>query len=138
MLVGVRTWAKRLAVAARPLVVLIAVLVALGPAAPLFARFIAPHAHVCHCETSNHGHATCECPICFPELRERQANDGNVALKGVCGDDDPMWRSFATPAVTTPVAFVVLPAPERSLAVVPPPELQPRSNDPPDPKPPRV
>jgi hypothetical protein len=132
-------WAKHLTTAARPFVVVIAVLVALGPAAPLFARLLGgPRAHVCHCEVTKSGHAHCECPLCFPELRDRHEPDGNIAIKGVCGDDDPVWRALTPPAIGASTEHVALRLPVRVLEPEPPIDLLPRSNDPPDPRPPRA
>ena len=81
------------------MLLLLALLVAAGPSAPVFARMIGgPPAHACHCD-SRGGHAHCACPICFPELAALDVPNGDPIATGICGDDDPAWRTLAVPAV---------------------------------------
>jgi hypothetical protein len=119
-------------------VAVLALLVALGPSTGFYAKLVAGRAaHVCHCEVRG-GHATCACPICFPELRGD--DDGDVAtMKGVCGDDDPVVRAASYPAVAlTPSSFVPAVDWEIASSFAPPHALRPRSKEPPDPRPPRA
>lgn len=123
----------------RLLVSLVALLVAAGPAAPVFARMIGgPPVHACHCDARG-GHAHCACPICFPELVETDvpAIDPTTQIAtGICGDDDPAWRTLAVPAVPA-VGFSLAPV-IRSVAAAPSTnDLSTQWTDSPDPRPPR-
>lgn len=121
----------------RALVLFLAAWVSLGPATGFATKLLAgEHAHVCHCEVRG-GHATCACPICIPSLRD---DDDHVlpTFKGTCGDDDPLLRHAAEPMVLPAMQVVaVLPW----LEAPPPPapsDLEGRSHDPPEPRPPRA
>lgn len=95
-------------------------LVAVGAAMPAYARLLGgPHAHACACEVRG-GHATCACPLCFPELRDADAlrDPSAPSISGRCGTDDPGWRTLSAPVVATsdfvlvaPLESVVLPVP---------------------------
>lgn len=118
------------------LTLLVAMLVAFGSAAPAYARVLfGPAEHVCHCEARG-GHATCGCPICFPELA---ADDDGVlpTAKGRCGDDDAGVRTLAQPAVLPALGTVVSVLTRTTLASILPRPLPPR-HDAPEPRPPRA
>ena len=120
----------------RLFVALCSVVVALGTFLPLYAKLVAgPKAHVCHCESSASGHARCACPICFPELADEPIS--TETMTGRCGDDDTGWRSFSQPAVVPP-AFAVVPRSAVDLSPIAHVDLHPRSDDPPEPRPPRA
>ena len=117
------------------LTLLVAMLIAFGSAAPAYARVLfGPADHVCHCEARG-GHATCGCPICFPELA---ADDDGVlpTAKGRCGDDDAGIRTLAQPAVLPALGTVVGVLTRTPLATVLPRPPPPR-HDAPEPRPPR-
>ena len=106
---------------------------------PAYARLVAgPQPHVCHCETRG-GHAHCACPICFPELRgadDLLAGFGGGVAKGVCGDDDPVYRpviDLGVPSATLSATLV-----ERIAILDDPSDPDPVSVSPDiDPRPPR-
>lgn len=131
-----RAW-RRGAAAIRSVLVLLALLVAAGPSAPVFARMLGgPPAHACHCDTRG-GHAHCACPICFPELATLDAPSGDPIATGICGDDDPAWRTLAMPIVATS-GFTLL-VDERCVVASPPVEDTPAQwSRAPDPRPPRT
>lgn len=120
----------------RLLVAVLSLVVGLGVMLPVYARMLGgPKPHACHCDTGR-GHAHCECPICFPDL-EPSIDSLVVSLQGRCGDDDTGWRTYAEPAVAPAGLTAIVIAVPRSTPVRPLRDLLPRSNDPPDPRPPR-
>jgi hypothetical protein len=112
---GVRGPIHRLRrVAAASWLVRLVVLVALVPvglsfAMPALARAVAgPPPHVCHCDV-RHGHASCACPKCFPDLEE--PGFGEDVLRGQCGDVEAAVRdTMALDAGVPSPAFVLAPA----------------------------
>lgn len=120
----------------RLLVAGLSLLVAVGAAMPAYARLLGgPHAHACSCEVRG-GHATCACPLCFPELDDVDTF-GAPSMAGRCGTDDPGWRTLSAPAVAT--SGFVLVAPLESVVLPAPPLLTPSAwSERPELPPPRV
>ena len=116
---------------------LVALVVAAGPAGPVFARMLGgPPAHACHCDTRG-GHAHCACPICFPELAALDVPNGDPIASGICGDDDPAWRTLSVPAV--PASGFALLLEERVIDTSPVADQRPAQwSRAPDPRPPRL
>lgn len=120
----------------RVLVMVLVVPLALSWSLPALARVVAgPPAHVCHCATSatDHRHATCACPKCFPELAREDLAFSEESVRGQCGDDEAVLREarcldagvLDAPWVLAPAAIDVLPeplveAPPRSSERAPP------------------
>ena len=122
---------------ARLVVVVAIVPMALSFAMPALARVVAgPPPHVCHCDV-RHGHASCACPKCFPDLEE--PGFGEDVLRGQCGDVEAAARDTVALDVGVPTpAFVMAPAfvgpsPRSRAVVLPegppiaPPRRPPRS-----------
>lgn len=125
----------------RSALVAVALVISLGPAAGFYTKLLAGEpAHVCHCEVRG-GHSLCACPICFPELRDEHDHDhedgGRPAIRGVCGDEAPVLRSFAFVAIPPTVVTGVLAGWHEATPPPAPRELLPRSKDPPALRPPR-
>jgi hypothetical protein len=94
---------------ARLVVVFAIVPLALSFAMPALARVVAgPPPHVCHCDV-RHGHASCACPKCFPDLEE--PGFAEDVLRGQCGDVEAAARDAVALDVGVPTpTFVVAPA----------------------------
>jgi hypothetical protein len=118
------------------LVAWLSVLVALGGAAPSYARLAFGDAdHVCHCDARG-GHAECACPRCFPEL-EDGLFAADPSVRGKCGDDDAGWRTLSQPACAEASSAPVVALVVHDDLVPREPPLASRSLDGPDPRPPR-
>ena len=89
------------------LVVMVALVpVALSFAMPALARAVTgPPAHICHCDV-RHGHASCSCPKCFPDLEE--PGFGEDVLRGQCGDVEAAARDTVALDVGVPTPAFVL------------------------------
>lgn len=130
---------RRLARLRLALTLLVALLVAFGASAPAYAKLVfGPADHVCHCEARG-GHATCGCPICFPELADDDDGPahGLPSVKGHCGDDEAGVRTLGQPAVM-PASISVVGVVGLTAHLPPAPRAGPAPVLAPDPRPPRL